>query len=190
MLRCTPLLLFFISATFLQAQSKYEKEDRIDAQEVPQLARSFVEELGFTDKIKWYIEEGLNKISYEAKTKQHSKKYSVEFSKDGVIEDIEIKINKKEVDPAVWDKITTYLKATYDKYKVCKIQKQYTGAERELIKSVRQNHRTTGTTLKYEIEIKGKKDGEYQMVEFLFDEGGHPLQQAIIIQKNTDHLEY
>ncbi len=184
------ILIFFLN--LVNAQTKYEKEYRINTEEVPQPALEFVKALNFTKKIKWYKEEGLDKISIEAKTKHLSRNYSIEFSKTGVIEDIEIKINTSEIPTNVYQSITQLLSAKYQKVKFSKIQLQLSGDQESMAQSINNQDFETNEliTKRYEIELKAKENGKFQKFEFLFDHNGELLSKAIILLKNSDILEF
>ena len=182
--------MFFLNLT--NAQAKYEKEYRINTEEVPQSALDFVNELNFTKKIKWYQEEGLDKTSIEAKTKHHSKNYSIEFNSSGAIEDVEIKIQASEIPKQVYENIQQQINKNYQKVKFSKIQLQLSGDSESMIQSINnQDFKTNSAIIKqYEIELKGKENGKFQKYEFLFDHKGEILSKSIIILKNNDILEF
>ena len=190
MRKCTAIICTLLITTALFSQSKYEKEERIKESAVPPAARAFVDGLGFDGKIKWFEETGLNRRSYEAKTKHRSKRYSVEFSIDGDIEDVEVTIDMKEINSDVRSNISQFCQNNFSKHRICKVQIQYTGSPLDLMKTVTSGQRTPDTTINYEIEVKVKKSSEFRLYEFLFDEEGTKLSELEIIENNTDHLEY
>ena len=182
--------LVLLNLNGLHAQTKYEKEDRIKASEVPPAAIDFVDQLGFVKKIKWYIEEGLDRMTYEAKTKHRSKKYSIEFSKNGNIEDIEIEIKMDDVEFIPNAAIVSHLVGSYTRFKICKVQRQYTGPPSEMMTVTQDGVVSEQLTINYEVVAKVKKDKVFQEMEFLYDSEGRLISEVIIVQKNTDHLEY
>ena len=184
------LISFIILNFHLFGQKKYEKESRLKKRKVPIEAIQFVDDLGFKKRIKWYKEEGLNRTSIEAKTKQNKKRYSIEFDTNGNIEDIEIKIKKKAMPSLVQSQITNYLASAHQRFKIRKIQIQYTGDKTALIKSIVNDKPESNISIKYEIVVKAKTNGKYQKLEYLFDDKGRMLEQSVIISKNTDNLEY
>lgn len=171
------------------AQVKYEREYRLEVENVPKPAQAFIAALQFSKKIKWYREEHLQGESVEAKTKHAKQKYSIEFSADGQIEDIEIEIPWKNVPLATQQSIMTHLDATYDKTKMSKVQIQYVGTADALIAAVLEDTFTAVET-NYEIVLKAKQDRTTNMMEYLFSTSGEVMRQARIILKNTDNLEY
>jgi len=101
------MLLLIASNAF--AQYKFEKENRIRKADVPEEASSFVDAMAFDSKVKWFEEIGYDKTSYEAKTKRDGKKFSIEFSAEGVFEDVEIEIETNGIPKNTYSRITDYL---------------------------------------------------------------------------------
>ncbi|SRX75489.1 hypothetical protein [Aequorivita antarctica] len=58
------------------AQKKFEKENCLKQNDVPLNPLNFIDSLSFNDKVKWYLEEGLEKKSIEAKFKRNGKNTS------------------------------------------------------------------------------------------------------------------
>ena len=183
-------LFLLLQIPFSFAQQKLEKESRIKSNEVPQAALDFVDQLNFSKKIKWYKEEGLNKTSLEAKTKHEKRKYSVEFNSSGEIEDIEIKVGWNTLPPATQKNITEYLQSKYDKYKLKKIQIQYSGQPNLLINTIKQMINQPEVLTRYEIIVNAKTKKGREQFEYLFSETGQKISKSKIIFRNTDHLEF
>ncbi len=184
-------LFVFFALNFVRAQVKYEKEYRLPAEQVPQLALDVVNAIDFDRTIKWYKEEGFDKTSIEAKTKFQQKKYSIEFDNTGQLEDVEIEIKQQTLPSNVQNEISSYLKEQFQKHKICKIQVQYLGQTTAIINAINQQEfKLANITTNYELVVKVKQNNIYQEMEFLFDAKGQFLQQAIIIDQNTDNLEY
>ncbi len=185
----TLFVILFLSWGSIFGQTKYEKEYRLKTKDVPQKALDFVEQLNFNQTIKWYREEGLNRISVEAKTKFHSKKYSIEFDSTGLIEDVEIIVNWEDLPKDARSNICQSLEEAHQKFRIVKIQIQYSGSPENIIQKVKGDTESEITT-KYEIVVKAKTSGNFESFEYLFDAQGIFIQKAVIIFKNSDNLEY
>jgi hypothetical protein len=187
-------LCFLVVVNPSQAQVKYEKEYRIDREQVPDSALFFINELAFSKRIKWYKEEGLERTSIEAKTKSKKtkKRYSIEFSKTGAFEDVEIEVDWEDMPRSTQTAICTYLERTFDKFKIQKIQVQFTGALQPIQAQVKARSVEPSNTVKtrYELITKVKVKEEFYRMELLFGEGGNLLQQSRLVSKNMDNLEY
>jgi len=186
------LIIISIPLTIISGQYKYEREYRLDKNKVPPSALEFVDALNFSKKIKWYKEEGLQTSSVEAKTKHQSKKYSIEFDLNGKLEDIEITMGWESVPIETRQPIVQYFNDHFQKHKICKTQIQLTGEKEILINTISNPsmERNEEVRIHYEIVAKVKHNGKHQKMEFLFSEIGEMKKQSIILQKNTDNLEY
>ena len=182
-------LLLFLNGN-LWSQVKREFEQRITVSEVPERARAwFKSTYGNPSKVKWYREITTGKLSYEAKLKRNKKWHSVEFDSLGVVEDVEIKIRKKEIPKETREIIWSYFKSNYTKSKVSKIQLQWSGDENDLSKAIIEK-KPDKITVRFEIEFYGKNQKEDEMWEGLFSDEGELLKRRKIILRPTDNLTY
>lgn len=184
------LLLFICCLKKTFAQTKFEKEYRINKEEVPKSALNFIDAAAFTSKIKWYKEEALAGYSYEAKTTAQGIKYSIEFDSLGRIEDVEYKIAWKSVPPLTKAKMELFFDRTFQKWKIVKVQVHHTGSAQRLIDFVKKKETTLKIVTKYELVVKGKIGKQSQLIEYLFSGEGILERTSVIVLKNSDHLEY
>lgn len=182
--------LLLLSAIPLLSQVKYEKEYRIKAEQVPAAAKVFIDKLTFQRPVKWYKEESLTTITYEAKTKEEGQKYSIEFDSTGQIEDIELKINWTSILASARASIEDALSESFERYRLIKIQRQWTGAAEDLVEAVKTKSTGDRLRVRYEIIVKGKSDAGWQWYEITFSDAGTQLSSKRIILRNTDNLEY
>lgn len=184
------LLLFICCLKKTFAQTKFEKEYRINKEEVPKSALNFIDAAAFTSKIKWYKEEALASYSYEAKTTAQGIKYSIEFDSLGRIEDVEYKIAWKSVPPMAKAKMELFFDRTFQKWKIVKVQVHHTGSAQRLIDFIKKKETTLKIVTKYELVVKGKIGKQSQLIEYLFSGEGILERTSVIVLKNSDHLEY
>lgn len=185
------LLLLFIILPFSGiSQTKYEKEIRLNIREVPQSAQSFIDSLAFEKKVKWYKEFGINNTSIEAKTKHQGKRYSIEFSPQGILEDIEIELKMEEIPANARNKIAEYLKQKFKKYNISKAQIQHIGTLSNLLSYLKNEITQREIETNYELIIHAKVNKTYKKYEYLFSQEGKFLQSAEIVLKNTDNIEF
>lgn len=179
---------FFVSLCCfsVDAQVKYEKETRVSVGKVPKLAVQTTAEFLFPKKVKWFKETQLHAISFEAKTKKNKRVYSVEFSSEGVLEDIEIGVPWRILSVPVKEKISVYLKKAHGKYRVLKVQEQYTGSKKALVLWIREGKQKSHVRLRYELVVRTKQ----QQIEYLFDQKGNFLKKAVFVEQASDHLEF
>ena len=188
------IIIVFIGFSFQSsyAQYKYEREYRIRKSQFPTNALEFIEEK-VTDakRIKFYKETDSTKVSYEAKLKKDRLWYSIEFSDEGVLEDIEILIKTTDIPNETLSKIEAYLNSHFNKYRIKRLQQQYparTDALETTLRNAFQN--LILPTNNYEIMVSGKKDGGYMDYEILFDADGNFRNQRKSLPPNYDHVLY
>lgn len=182
------LLTSFILLGF--SQKKFEQEIRIRKNSVPVQALLLMDTFNLSGKIKWYQEIGFQRTSYEAKLKHQDAKYSIEFSADGSLEDVEMDIAITSLAEELKSKITEHLFKLFTKYTVEKIQVQYTGLPVDIARWFHQKVEERPLQKKYELVVTTKSSGIFKSYECLFAEHGDLLNYTEIIPKNTDHIEY
>ncbi|AEL28762.1 hypothetical protein [Cyclobacterium marinum] len=170
------------------AQVKIEKESKVLSREVPFKSVSWVEEVfDQKKKLKWYFETSAESHSYEAKFHQKKKKYSVEFSKDGTLEDIEVIVHWRKLPVEVKQNISKYFSEQFLKTKIRKIQIQYTGSD-ENLKNWIVSKKSDAVEIKYEVEFYGKTSSEKKLWEGLFDKEGELLMKREIVLAPSNNL--
>lgn len=184
------ILFFILLAQPIVAQNKFERESRIKQNEVPTEAMSFINSINIQSKIKWYLEEGIDSKSIEAKFKQNKKRHSVEFDTLGNIEDIEIEIKWNALTKQIQNAIDEKLSTDCLKHKIDKIQTQYSGSSKALLAMMKSNDISSDLNVNYELIVKCKTEEASEQYEYLFDYEGKPLSVSKIVSKNSSHLEY
>lgn len=183
-------LCFVVLSISTLAQNKLELERKIDVRKVPKSAVKWLNRAYHNPtKVTWYKESSLGKTSYEAKFKWNKRKHSVEFNEYGVIEDIEIRIQFKEVSNKVREHILLYLQTNYVKHKIKKIQLQWSGDEQQLVKKL-QGEEVIDIIIRYEIEFYGKDRAEDDLWEGLFDDKGQLVRKRKVVLRPVDNLIY
>jgi hypothetical protein len=184
------ILAVGLFSTNLFTQVKFEKESRIKRHEVPSKALAFIDSLSISNKVKWYLEEGLERSSIEAKFKKDRKKHSVEFDALGNIEDIEIEMDWKELQADLKDTICAQLQTDCLKHKIAKVQIQFSGTYAALLHKLKEAETNPELTTKYEIVVRCRSKNSVDLVEYLFSDAGQQLSVSKIIFKNSSNLEY
>lgn len=187
---CVTILLVLFASADLFAQEKFEKESRIKQRDVPQKALEFIDSVNVKAKLKWYVEEGMNRRSIEAKFGQNKKRYSIEFDTLGHVEDVEIELLQNELTTAINDAINNQLKKDCLKYKIEKIQVQYSGTEQALLAKLKNRPTSEKLIVKYEVVVKCTSKNKVELLEYLFNDTGTVLSTSTIVFKNSSHLEY
>ena len=172
------------------AQQKYEKESRLGEADVPPLANSFIDSLAVPGKVKWYLEEGFDRKSIEAKFSFRNEKYSVEFDTLGRLEDIEIQQKWSDLAKPLRNTIATQLQEDCKNFKIQKVQIQYSGEQSILLSKIKTGQAIGDYTIRYEIIVKCAKAKEINLFEYLFSNQGQKLTASKIVFKNSSNLEY
>lgn len=188
----TGIVFFFfaIGSNHLFAQNKYEKESRFKEKEVPSIALDFIGSLAVERKVRWYLEEGFDRTSIEAKFKMNNQNYSIEFDRLGNLEDIEIQVKWGELRKSLKDSVSFYLGQDCKKFKIRQIQLQYSGDHSVLLSKIKTGESTDDYIVRYEIVVKCCHDNNVNLFEYLFSDSGQKLTVSQIVFKNSSHLEY
>lgn len=188
------LLLFssmLIMCFTLAQEKKLEKEERIKPSEAPDGVKEMVSP--YTEdarRVRYYSEFDGTSTSYEVKFILHKNKFSVEFSKDGQLEDVEVIRCFTDMPTTTQNNIVDYLYPN-DNFKIKKSQKQFRPLdlnERELLDAAIKNKDIAG--IRYELIVQVKKDGDWTTYEMLFDEEGRFISQREVVARSEDHLLY
>ena len=184
------LFLVMVSATticFSQTKNEYEK--RISESDFPKPAMALLENrMKDFKRVRFYEEYDGKHHSFECKFKYAGKRYSVEFSNEGVLEDIEIRIKKNELDKKVLQEIEKHLNANFTRWKFEKIQWQFpaTNPESNTLKAALQLQ--APKKYNYELIVATKTAGKLQKYELLFSEKGTLIQQRKVSRRSYDFL--
>lgn len=185
------ILIVLCSFTiFSYGQSKNERESKISKTEFPIAALQTLSVIPDKAKrIKYYQETDGDKLSFESKFKFQNLWYSVEFSDDGVLEDIEVRVRKHQLSKQIKDQIHKYLNNNCDKFDIVKIQEQYVqnglSPDMSFLKSTISNRKTTESN--YELIVAIKNNKEWTLKEMTFDKQGVFLNSRAL---QTDSYEY
>lgn len=184
----TLTLLLVYHVTF--SQVKLEREYALPISEVPTKASSFTKEYFGDLKLKWFAEESDKGKSIEAKSFKKGKTFSIEFSHDGELQDIEKKIKFSSLNAPTKQAIISKLKSDFDKFKIRKTQVQWSG-ELEAVKQYLMSEKvSSGLTIAYEIEVEGRTNSNSKMYEYLFTEKGEHIEKKQIVTRSTFNLEF
>ncbi len=179
-----------LGAGNLYGQQKFEKESRIRYADVPTAARSFVDTLALGAKVKWYLEQGIDTQSLEAKYRRNGQRYSVEFDTLGNIQDIEMEVDEGALPPPLRAAIRRQLDADCTRHRVRKTQVQYTGSPAALLSQVSGQGTPAALATHYELVVKCRSVKQVELFEYLFDAAGQVRTKSTIIFKNASNLEY
>ncbi len=187
------LLFASICSTGAAAQTKNEKESRVERTQFPEAAQTTIN--AFPKKAKrarFYRETDGEKLSFESKFKYQKHWYSVEFNEEGVLEDIEIVVKERELLEAALKNIETYFEENSEKFDIIKIQEQYiynvNSSEVKFLESITTNRKTT--TSNYEIIVAVKTKGDWLLKETTFDSNGQFINSRTLQPDSYEYIMY
>jgi hypothetical protein len=184
------LFLLVCSIGPLSAQVKLEKEERIKSSALPPSIQKVLNTLPPGKKGKWYKETSLDGVSYEYKVVYNKRKYSIEFSSEGELEDVEILLKKKDISDAVLKIICSGLSIQYQDFRVLKTQIQLRPATEKLPQVVNAPLSPGNSKNAYELIVEIPAKSGKELREILLSSEGEILSSKKIIAGNQDNLEF
>ncbi|NQZ75880.1 MAG: hypothetical protein HRT61_07165 [Ekhidna sp.] len=184
-------VLIILRLTSFSQAGKDERESRIKKQDLPTAIISLLDPyLSKSKHIRFYKEEDGKSITFEVKLTWNKKRYSIEFDTLGVLQDVEVVIKEREIDQNTLIAIKNHL-SSFSKYRIIKIQKQYSSKlenSRKLLDSI--FSKEAADTIRFEVEVSVKENGNWQGYEILYSERGAMLLKRKIISRSSDFILY
>lgn len=187
------VIAFLIGTQSSLSQTKKEKEERINLSEFPSKAQNVLSNLPKDCKrLKFFKETDGDKQSFEAKLKYKGRRYSLEFSSDGIIEDLEVRVKMNVIEDNTQDRIKEHFKSSYLKYKFIKIQKQFVfnqNLDPDTFVAQILNQEST-ELMNYEIIAEVKTEEGRELREFTFDNKGSFINFRVVEPSSYEHVLY
>lgn len=181
------MVLAFAKADYLTAQSKQERESRVERTEFPEAAQQLLDLFSQKGKgVKFYRETDGDAVSFEMKLKVNRRWRSVEFDENGRLEDIEVTIRKRRIAQQALRNIQEVLDSLSDKNKIEKVQLQFIPTSdnpQEMLDRLDRNQFDN-----YEIIAAFKEKRKIYRKELLFSSQGMLLQSRDIKRIAYDFL--
>ncbi len=184
------LIIAFHFPVQAQPQTKYEREFRVHSDKVPSNAKHFINSLSGVSRVRWYQEQGYMTLSFEAKFNLASKRYSIEFNKEGAIEDVEKETDIKALNDTTRQMLLRALGSLFSNFRIQKSQIQWVAdveAQRQLILEGRSN---LPFTQNFELIVTASDRNQRANFEVLINSSGNILSSRKIVARLTDTLEY
>lgn len=169
-IKCTLLLLIICIFNLTVNAQKVEKEKSIKRSRFPEKALNYLNQhFSELNAIKYYREKTKDSIFYESKFKSKGDTYSVKFTPDGNLYDIEQLITREDIPDAILEKIKTRFNNEFKRWKIEKIQlRQRLGR------------------VEYEIIVDGKAAKQVRVYEYHFSESGKFMNKQEVESRFTD----
>jgi hypothetical protein len=188
------LLLLFHQVSYTQ-DLKEEVENSINRQEMPAFAlealEEFLEDQTVTD-IEYYRETDGETTTFEAKLNWQGYPYSIEFSEEGHLLDIEQLIEFIEIPEEVQQRIKATIEEQFSRSRITRVQRQFIAEEEDedgedVIEDLLEND-MDDLLVRYELEIEAQNRREMGSFEMLFDERGELIQRRKIVRRSLDNI--
>ena len=138
-------------------------------------------------RIRYYREYNGENFSYEIKLKRQNIHYSIEFSQEGELQDIEVLINKSELPSVVLEAVKNH----FQRIKLTRIHKHFSHTKdanpEYTLQAVFKNKLLPSA---YELIVSGKTENGYRQFELLIDKEGILLKKSIISTKDDEYVVY
>lgn len=183
------LLLWSMSKGF--GQQKFEREYRINSEDVPSAAINFIQKITDKKRLKWVAEESHDGKTIEAKFYKNRRKYSVEFDKQGQLIDIEILISVSNLPASEKVLLEKTLGNEFAKFSILKIQKQFKNITFDQIESFFNSKENKDfDTYDFEVVVKGKSKDRFELYELLLSKSGTLLKKLKFGPQNSLNLQF
>lgn len=192
----TALFLSFFLQQLLYAQDlKEEVENSIDREEMPASAldalEDFLEDQTVTD-LEYFRETDGETTTFETKLNWQGYQYSIEFTDEGSLLDIEQLIEFSEIPKEAQVRITDKMEEQFSGFRMTRIQRQFIADEEDeegedVIEDFLEND-MDDLIIRYEIEVEGQNRREMGSFEMLFDSEGELIQRRRIVRRSLDNI--
>jgi len=181
-------VLAFAKAVPLTAQNvKKERESSIERSDFPKPSLEWVDKLSNDcRKQKYYKEVDGDKTSYEFKCKCDGQRRSIEFNEAGKLEDVEITIKEKKINPKIIEKIDAVLEQIAEKNRIEKVQLQYLPKTLNTVNFIQKINSRDYDNIELIVAFKTKR--KIYRKELLFSKDGTLLKSRDIKRIEYDFL--
>lgn len=187
------LLLFLFFGLFSFAQNNQEREHRIKKSQFPSEAlQTITENNKDFQRLKFYKAVDSTTNTFTAKFKKARLNYEMEFNDKGKLNGISFAIKPVDIPEESFGRITAYLTQEFEKSKVRKMLQNYPVRSNDNIEKPLKNafQNLILPNIRYELFVKGKKDGTRADYEITFDAEGNLVNIRKALPANFDRVLY
>lgn len=189
------LLISFGTFTSAYAQSeKNEVERSLNRNDMPDKVLSLIDEFWPNLRgIKYFEQTDGEETTYEVKLEWQGDQYSIEFSTEGAVQDVEKLISFEDIPEPARGSITRDLDEQFNKYRLTRIQLQFIAADddgvddSDFIDDILESD-SEDYEIRFEIELDGENRRELGSFEMLYNESGTLLEKSKIIRRSLDNI--
>lgn len=185
------LVLLLVSWFCATGQTKMEFEKRIDRSEFPEAALNWLEaHPEVPGEVRYYLEQDGEQTTYEVKFKTSGNSFSIEFDQAGELLDVEIITRLRKIEEPRQGRIKAFLDQEYKKWKLDRLQRQYTVADngKQVLERIFKNDDSLIENL--EMELATRENGETRHYELTFDPQGELIRKRVIEGLTYDYKKF
>jgi hypothetical protein len=171
-------------------QYKFEREYRINRQEVPLPAIQWMDSLMPDTRIRWFVEESQLGRTFEAKCRWEGSRFSIEFDSSGIPLDIEKKVNLEDLKVVLLEQIYSELDTRFKIYRITKVQAQYPVNNETMYDLHKDGSLSLASAPFFELVIHTKDGAVSQAYEVLLNSRGELEEIFAIVERPTTNLEF
>lgn len=190
----TLLLTFGLISTAFSQSEKNEIERSVNGNDMPDKVLSLIDEFWPNLRgIKYYEQTDGDETTYEVKLEWQGDQYSIEFSTEGAIMDVEKLISFQDIPEPTRNAITRDLEGQFNKFRLTRIQIQFLAADEDdeddsdfiddILEADAEDYE-----IRYEIELDGENRRELGSFEMLYDESGKLIEKRRIVRRSLDNI--
>lgn len=195
---CLSLMTLLVSIGFsatAHAQSeKNEVERSVNRNDMPDKVLSLIDEFWPNLRgIKYYEQTDGEETTYEVKLEWRGDQYSIEFSTEGAVLDVEKLISFEDIPEPTRDAITRDLEDQFNSHRLTRIQIQFLAADEDdeddsdFIDDILEED-ADDYEIRYEIELDSENRRELGSFEMLYDESGTLIEKHRIVRRSLDNI--
>jgi len=182
------------STNAIAQSEKNEVEDSISRNEMPGKALETLNVIWPNlDDIRYYLQTDGDSKTFEAKLKWQGNNYSIEFTSDGHVIDVEQLMEIEKISSETRNGIEAYLQQHFKRVKITRLQQQFIADDDDetddvdFIDDILEEDEED-YAVRYEVEVEGRTDSQIGAFELLFDRSGDIIQRRKIVRRSLDNI--
>jgi hypothetical protein len=190
----TSFLTLGVSLSAFSQSEKNEIERSIDRNDMPDKILALIDEFWPDLRgIKYFEQTDGKETTYEVKLEWQGDQYSIEFSTEGAVQDVEKLIEFGDIPEPARGSITRDLDEQFNKFRLTRIQLQFIAADKDgvddsdFIDDILEKD-ADDYEIRYEIELDGENRRELGSFELLYDEFGKLIEKRRIVRRSLDNI--
>ncbi len=190
----TSFLTLGVSITAFSQSEKNEIERSVNRNDMPDKVLSLIDEFWPDVRgIKYFVQTDGEETTFEVKLEWQGDQYSIEFSTEGAVQDVEKLIEFGDIPEPTRNAITRDLEGQFNKFRLTRIQIQFLAADEDdeddsdFIDDILEED-ANDYEIRYEIELDGENRRELGSFEMLYSDSGTLIGKRRIVRRSLDNI--